>query len=450
MSISLRTLLGLSLLALTVPLSACKTVSQASDAKPQDDGPQTAEWREYGGRNAAKFSPLRQINRSNVDNLEVAWTHNSGDIADGSGEWGFTSLQVTPLVVSGTLYYCTPFGRVFALAADSGEQRWVYDPSVKNKHSGLYPAVCRGVSYWRTEQPTGESCDARIVYGTRDAELIALDAETGKPCGDFGEDGRVSLKEGIEGAQSWEYYPTSPPYIINNLAVIGATVPDNDRKDVPSGVVRAFDVRSGKLVWAWEPVSQEYRDRHRDERGNTLYHLGSPNVWAPISGDPQRQLVFIPTGNPSPDLYGGDRDGIDYFGSSVIALDAATGTLNWRFQTVHHDVWDYDVAAQPSLFDIPGVGEGRPGIAQATKMGHVFLLDRETGEPLYPVIEKPVPQGGVSGETLSPTQPFGAPPPPPHPPRPATPATKTGCPGHGWLCLVRSQELPKTTRQLSQ
>ena len=402
-------------------LSACNSGSLEPGSVPvSPDTEQTAGWHEYGGHKAGKFSELNQINRHNVTELEVAWTHHSGDIADGSGEWGFTSLQVTPLVVADTLYYCTPFGRVFALAAESGEQRWAFDPQVSNKHSGLYPAVCRGVSYWRAQQPRGERCDERILYGTRDAELIALDAATGLPCEDFGSAGRVSLKEGIDSARSWEYYPTSPPYIAGNLAVVGATVPDNERRDVPSGVVRAFDVRSGELAWAWEPVTEDYRQRHRDERGNTLYHLGSPNVWAPISGDPQRQLVFIPTGNPSPDLYGGDRDGIDYFGSSVVALDAATGELRWRFQTVHHDVWDYDVAAQPTLFDIPGVGNGRPGIAQATKMGHVFLLDRETGEPLYPVLEQPVPQGGVPGETLSPTQPFPTHPAPLHLPQKLT------------------------------
>jgi len=196
--------------------------------------------------------------------------------------------------------------------------------------------------------------------------------------------------------------------------VVGALVPDNERVDVPSGVVRAFDVRSGALAWAWEPVSEDYRQRHQGDLGNTLYHLGSPNVWAPISGDPELGLVYIPTGNPSPDLYGGQRDGIDYYGSSTVALDAATGQVRWHFQAVHHDVWDYDVASQPSLFDIPGVGDSRPGLAQATKMGHIFLLDRKTGAPLYPVEERPVPQGGVPDETLSPTQPFPTHPAPLH------------------------------------
>ena len=407
---------GRLLPALTALILAGQFPSADGRQGQNTDGAQRplTEWTAYGGDRSARYSSLADINRTNVEQLEVAWTHRSGDFADGSGDWTYTSLQVTPIVADNTLYYCTPFGRVFALDPETGAERWVFDPEVRNKRSGLYPAICRGVSLWRDPAAPQAFCGSRIIYGTRDAELIALDAASGKPCDDFGNRGRVSLKEGIDGAKPWEYYPTSPPHIIGNLAVIGAAVPDNERRDVPSGVVRAFDVRSGKRAWAWEPVTDDYRSRHRDELGNTRYHLGSPNVWAPISGDPEASLVFVPTGNPAPDLYGGDRDGIDFFGSSVVALDATTGQVRWRFQTVHHDVWDYDVASQPTLFDIPGVGSGRPGLIQPTKMGHVFLLDRLTGQPLYPVEERPVPQEGVPGERLAPTQPFPTHPPPLH------------------------------------
>ena len=408
---------------LLLQLPGCRTTSP--EIEP---GMRTAVWPSYGGSgNADRYSPLDQINEHNVNHLELAWEHTSGDFADGRGEWTFTSLQVTPIVSNDTLYYCTPFGRVFALDPETGSERWQYDPQLENKRGGLYPAICRGVSYWEDKPSVaGGHCSKRIIYGNRDADLIALDADSGDLCPDFGHAGKVALKEDISGALSWEYYPTSPPLIIGDIAVVGAMVPDNDRVDVPSGVVRAFDVRSGAQVWAWEPVTEAYKQRHRDKLGNSRYHLGSPNVWAPISGDADLGLVFVPTGNPSPDLYGGNRDGIDYYGSSVVALDARSGEVRWHFQTVHHDIWDYDVASQPTLFQLEGVGGGRPGLAQATKMGHVFLLDRASGEPLYPVEERVVPQGGVPGEQLSPTQPFPTHPVPLHLPAQLTSADMDG------------------------
>lgn len=398
------------LLGGTLCLAACWSTPTAP---PTDTT--TANWPSYGGGpNADRFSPLREINRDTVQQLEVAWTHRSGDFSSGEdGDWSFTSLQVTPIAVNDTLYYCTPFGRVFALDPITGAERWVFDPEIRNRSGGYYPALCRGVSYWEGPSPEA-ACNKRIVYGTRDAELIALDADSGKPCADFGDRGRVALRERVGEHESWEYYPTSPPVIIDDKAVIGALVVDNLREDAPSGVVRAFDIRTGELAWAWDPVSEDYKQRHRDGDGRVRYHQGSPNVWAPMSVDRERSLVLIPTGNPSPDLYGGERDGIDEYGSSVVALDARSGQYRWHFQTVHHDVWDFDVAAQPTLFQMPGVGNNRPGVAQATKTGMVFLLDRETGEPLYPVEERPVPQNGVPGETLSPTQPFTTHPAPLH------------------------------------
>lgn len=400
-----------------VSVSACRNLDKL---EIEYDGP-TAEWSSYGGnQHSNRYSRLDQINRENIDQLELAWTHRSGDVADGSGEWAFTSLQVTPIVTNNSLYYCTPYGRVFSLDPSSGEQRWVFDPQVQNKKGGYYPAVCRGVSYWQSAKldanNKNQACEKRIVYGTRDAELIALDADTGKPCADFGDNGRVALREGLGDSQPWEYYPTSPPLIMADTVVIGALVPDNNRTDVPGGVVRAFDIRSGQLRWAWDPVSEDYKQRHSDKLGNIRYHQGTPNVWAPISGDYDKGIVYVPTGNPSPDLYGGERDDIDEYGSSVVALDIHNGNVLWHFQTVHHDLWDYDVAAQPVLFQIPGVADGKEGVIQPTKMGHVFLLDRTTGKPLYPVEERPVPQNGVPGEQLSPTQPFPTHPKPLHQP----------------------------------
>jgi quinoprotein glucose dehydrogenase len=401
--------LRLVLLA-SVCLPACGT-------SPLDHGGPTAEWSAFaGGKGGPRYSTLTQINRDNVDELELVWEHRSGDFHVGDAEHAGTSFQASPVITNGLLYYCTPFQRVFALDPETGQERWSFDPELQGRApEGPYPLNCRGVSYWEaSDAREGVACQRRIVYGTRDSELIALDADTGKPCEEFGDGGRVQLREGLDpNAPDWEYYPTSPPIIVGDIAVLGALVADQLRTDAPSGVVRAFDVKTGRRVWAWDPVPPDWRGRIlRGER----YSRGTPNVWSILSADEERGLVFLPTGNPAPDSFGGVREGLDYYGSSVVAVSLKKGELVWHYQTVHHDIWDYDVPAQPQLFQIPGVGAGRPGIAQPTKMGFLFLLDRETGKPLYPVEERPVPQGGeVAGEVLSPTQPFPTHPAPLHP-----------------------------------
>jgi quinoprotein glucose dehydrogenase len=395
---------------------ALAALSMACERRaPIDLAGPTAEWREWGGdKGGLHFSPLTQITRENVDRLEVAWIHRSGDFSQGGEGRAPTAHQVTPLVVNGTLYYCTPFMRVFALDPETGAERWVFDPVLRGRGAGgPYPLTCRGVAYWEEPSPApGRACQRRLLYGTRDSEFLALDADTGRPCPDFGRGGRVDLREGLGPIPEWETYTTSPPQIVGDLAVVGALVADQLRTDSPAGVVRAYDVRTGRRVWSWDPVPPGF---DRPLRPGELFHRGTPNVWAPISADPERGLVFLPTGNPGPDGYGGERHGIDHYGSSTVALDAHTGRVVWHFQTVHHDLWDFDVPSQPTLFQIEGIGGGRPAVAQSTKMGFLFLLDRETGRPLYPVEERPVPQGGVPGETLSPTQPFPTHPPPLHP-----------------------------------
>jgi quinoprotein glucose dehydrogenase len=377
----------------------------------------TAGWREFAGtKGGSHYSELTQIDRANVAQLELAWVHESGDTHPGGDGHAATWLQATPLVVNGTLYYNTPFMRIFALDPETGEERWMFDPKLVDRSvEGPYPLAGRGIAYWEEPAPlTDAPCQRRLLYGTRDSKLIALDADSGVPCVDFGEDGRVALREGIDpDAPSWEYYPTSPPLIMGDLAILGALVADNLRTDAPSGVVRAFDVRSGALVWAWDPVPPGWAESH--EPGER-YARGTPNVWSLLSGDEERGLVFVPTGNAPPDAYSGNRRGLDYYSSSTVALDAKTGEAVWHFQSVHHDVWDYDTPAQPQLFEIAAVAGGRPGVAQPTKMGFIFLLDRETGEPLQPVEERPVPQAeGPAGAHLSPTQPFPSVPPPLHP-----------------------------------
>ena len=409
-------LLGCLLLGVAFWAAAC------GEPAPLDLSGPVSEWHEFGGdKGGLKYSALTQITPENVADLEPVWEYRHGDISDGMGEVTKTSFVATPIVAERTIYVCTGLARVIALDAETGEERWSFDPDLQGRSGeGPYPLTCRGVSYWAGHGGDPDAlCARRIFTGTRDSELIALDAVTGTPCPDFGRNGRVDLREGIEEAPDWEYYPTSPPLVIGDVLVLGALVADQLRVDAPSGVVRAFDLETGALRWAWEPTPPEWGTRK--ERGlladGEVYRAGTPNVWAPISGDEERGLVFVPTGNPSPDSYAALRDGADFYGSSTVALDASTGAVRWHYQFVHHDVWDYDTPAQPTLFQHPEVGGGGPALVQATKMGHLFLLDRETGEPLYPVEERPVPQAGaVPQEALSPTQPFPTHPKPIHPP----------------------------------
>ena len=307
--------------------------------------------------------------------------------------------------------------RVFALDPETGAERWVFDPKLRARETGgPYPLdlprrrLLGGVGAARRASPaSAASCTARKRLGADRARRRHRSALRRTSA----QNGRVALREGIGEAEAWEYYPTSPPLVIGDLAVIGALVADQLRVDAPSGVVRAFDVRSGRRVWAWDPVPPGFAVTPRDGRALPARH--AQRLVAALGRSRSAGSSSCRPGNPSPDSFGGLRHGLDYYGSSTVALDARTGEVVWHFQTVHHDVWDFDVPAQPTLFQIDGVGGGRPAVAQPTKMGHLFLLDRETGEPLYPVEERPVPQGGVPGETLSPTQPFPTHPAPLHP-----------------------------------
>ncbi len=384
---------------------------------PIDYSGPTAEWVDYGNTAGGdRYSPLTQITPQNVEQLEIAWTYHTGDVSDGRGEVrSGSTFEATPILVDGTMYVCTPFNRVIALDPETGEERWTYDP--KTDLSGSYgnQLVCRGVSTWLdpgVEETESAPCRRRIFTATNDARLIALDAADGAPCEDFGAAGVIDLNAGV-GEALWlgEYQVTSPPAIAGELVIVGSAVADNVRLDAPSGVVRAYDVRSGELRWAWDlaPPMEVPDALYAAETG---YMLGTPNVWAPFSVDEERDLLFVPTGNPTPDYYAGQRNGSDYYGSSVVALRASTGEVVWHFQTVHNDVWDYDVPAQPTLTNIQREGRAIPAVVQATKMGILFTFDRVTGEPLFPIEERPVPQSTVPGEKTSPTQPFPVKPPP--------------------------------------
>ena len=377
----------------------------------------TGQWTAYGGDGGgSRYSPLTQIARKNVGALEIAWEYHTGDVDDGSETLMGTAFQNTPILVGDTLYVCTPRNRIVALDPNTGEERWVFDSKVKTE--GMYIVTCRGVSHWLDNQVAdGEPCREKIYMGTLDARMIAIDAATGRLCSGFGDNGTIDLSEGIGERRPGEYGVTSPPALINGMLVTGTMVLDNIRVDAPGGVVRGYDAHSGELRWSWDPMPPgESFIETVDATGSLVrYRRGTTNAWSILSVDPKLNLVYVPTGNTAPDYYGGSRDGLDYYSSSVVALDADSGAVRWHFQTVHHDVWDYDVPAQPVLFDFPRNGKSIPALAQATKMGHIFYLNRATGEPLFPVEERAVSVAGVASEVLSPTQPIPTRPPPLHP-----------------------------------
>jgi quinoprotein glucose dehydrogenase len=364
------------------------------------------EWPEYGGdAGGLRYSPVADVTPQNVAKLKVAWTFSHEDYSDGSGEWATTSAyELTPILVDGTLFGCTPMNRVFALDPQTGEEHWIYDPQIDPAGHYSNQLICRGVSAWLDPQRAADAtCRRRIFTATNDARLIALDAGDGKPCADFGEGGQVLLKKGVQ-PELWlgEYQVTSAPTVVGDVVVVGSAVSDNDRVDAPSGVIRAYDVRSGAQRWAWD-----LRPPDTPAPVDGTYTPGTPNVWAPMSADPERDLLFVPTGNPSPDYYRGvEVPPRDYYGSAVVALRASTGEVVWHFQTVHHDLWDYDVPSQPTLFPLKRPGKTIPAVVQPTKMGLLFMMDRTTGEHVFGVEERPVP-----GERLSPTQPFPLKPP---------------------------------------
>ena len=394
---------------------ACAIVAAACGGEvpgPVDHSGPTADWPAYGGTHGGdRHSPLAQITPDNVAQLEVAWTYNTGDFYR-DGDFA-TSFQNTPTLVDGTLYVCSPRNRLIALDPETGEEKWRFDAEVATE--GIYIQTCRGVAHWSEPEPRpGAACQHRVYMGTLDARLLALDANTGELCTGFGDGGSVDLTEGIGDAYPGEYGVTSAPTVIGDRIVTGTLVLDNIRTDSPGGVIRAYDARSGAKLWAWDPIPPA-ASTPRDADGNPRYTRGTTNAWSTLAADPALGLVYVPTGNTSPDYYGGHRNGSDYYSSSIVALDAGSGAVRWHFQTVHHDVWDYDVPSQPALFEWNGPNGPVPAVAQATKLGHLYLLDRRTGEPLWPVEERPVPQDGIAGEVLAPTQPFPTKPAPIHP-----------------------------------
>lgn len=379
------------------------------------DVTQTDEEWPYFGRDAggARYSTLRSINRENVRKLKVAWIYRTGDVSNEKTA-ELTQFEATPIMIWGTLYVPTPFNRVIALDPQTGRKLWEYDPKIDLSVPYGDGLTCRGVAAWLDQDHfPGAACRRKVFVATNDGRLIALNGDTGNPCTDFGDHGQVALTNGLGKLRRGEYHITSPPAVIGGLVIVGSAISDNERADAPSGVVRAFDVRTGALRWSWNPIPRNRKDPAWKTWGKgSASKTGAANVWSVLSVDQDRDLLFLPTSSPSPDFYGGQRPGDNLYSDSVVALRTSTGKLVWSFQVVHHDIWDYDVPAQPALITLHRKGVEIPAVAVATKMGHVFVLDRNTGKSLFPIEERPVPQAGVKGEALSLTQPFPVLPPP--------------------------------------
>jgi len=364
-------------------------------------------WEYYGGdAGGNRYSNLTQINPGNVAQLSLAWQYQTGDLENRPEAMRQSATEGTPLLVEDSLVFCTPFNEVIAVHPGTGEELWRYDPQINLQQYPANQYVCRGVAQW--QDPVGDGdCSSRVLMGTNDARLIAIDAKNGTRCTDFGDNGEVRIDPGMELWWDGEFQITSPPVIVGNTVIIGSAIGDNARVEAPAGIVRAFDVRSGAARWQWDPIPRSPENpASATWQGEQPPREGHANVWAPMSADHERGLVFLPTSSPSPDFFGGLRPGDNQYANSVVALHADSGELAWSFQTVHHDVWDYDLASQPGLYSVWKNGRSHDVVAQPTKTGFIFVLDRDTGEPFLPVEERPVPQNGAKGESLSPTQPF--------------------------------------------
>lgn len=390
--------LGGSAIWSALGLSDDLSISGSAPIVRQEPGPIAQGWTAYGGdKGGNRFVAADQINRENVTDLEIVWTHRSGTLEGREqGALDRAALQTTPILVEESLVFCTQFNEVIALDPATGAEKWRFDPEVATDLRPGNQYTCRGLSWWNDgSNDQSATCSSRLFMGTVDARLIALDARSGELCNDFGDGGEVRIRPSISLRWPGEFQITSAPAIIGDTVVTGTAISDNLRTDAPKGTVFAFDVRTGDQRWTFDPLS-----------GSPDIEGGHANVWSTMAVDEDRGLVFLPTSSASPDYFGGNRPGDNLYANSVVALDGTTGELRWHFQTVHHDVWDYDLPAQPGLYQVWRDGEAIDVVAQVTKMGLVFVLDRETGEPIHPVEERPVPQGGVIGDSLSPTQPF--------------------------------------------
>lgn len=420
------------------PGEIAATSMQATGTAPAPLTP-PGDWTAYGHSGYGdRYSPAAQITPRNVDRLKVAWTFHTGDLP-GPGDPKEIANEVTPLKANGLLYLCTPHNIVIALDPDTGKERWRFDPKI-NRHAKAYQhMICRGVAYYDSgayaaqaaaagvpadralaavaaaPTPPGavaptaikmDTCPRRIFAPTADATIVAINADNGQPCRDFGDNGTIGLYHDQPMKTPGYLNPTSPPTVTAHVLIVGASVTDNASTDEPSGVIRGYDIDTGRLLWNWDASAPQ--QTAPIPPGQT-YIRNSPNSWSVFAVDEKLGLVYLPMGNQTPDIWGGRRDpNGEHYNSSITALDIATGKVRWVYQTVHHDLWDMDIGGQPSLVDLDTPSGKVPALVASTKRGDIYVLDRRDGHLLVPAPEQPVPQGAAPGDHTAPTQPFSA------------------------------------------
>ncbi|MGN6229220.1 MAG: pyrroloquinoline quinone-dependent dehydrogenase [Dyella sp.] len=380
------------------PPSAPQEAGSAAAGETSNNAAQ-ATWDSFHGQlNAQKYSPLTQITAANVQHLQKVWDYHTGDMSDGSGKMPATVWSATPIFANDTIYIGTPFYRLIALDPGTGKVKWSFDTHTPLKATTQPALKNRGVAYWAAKDPVpGMPCQKIVYMGTMDARLFALDADTGKKCTGFADDGVLDVNRWNTTHDKWPLSLLQPPTVVGDHLILGWAGKDWAYEHAPPGTVWSINARTGEREWTFEALTPEMRQ-----------HSGTANVWTQMSADPKLGLVYVPVSSPSPNFWGGNRTEDAPLATSTTALDVDTGKVVWSRQWVHHDVWDYDVDSAPTLVDITVDGKPIPALIQATKMGFLFVVNRKTGEDVWPIEERAVPggDGSVKGEHLSPTQPF--------------------------------------------